>query len=200
MNLKPSTGEHGVFIGKTGTGKSELAKRLLPKNKIAIIDPKQEFDFDSSIKVYDKAKNIIRDKPTRFIFRPHAENLSNLSEYDVVYEWLYNRGDVTVYTDELAAFTTSLCYPHYLKVCYQLGRSKRITMLGSTQRPSSIPIVTLSECTHFYAFRVTMPQDIKKTSSFVPGYNVQEFQDQHEFFYHSVKTNTSSRYLLKLKE
>ena len=81
-NIGLQPGEHGIIIGKTGCGKSVLAKHLLQistyKNLI-IIDPKREFE-SSGLVVTDKA-NI---RLSSFHFRPYETDLTNLSVYDTV--------------------------------------------------------------------------------------------------------------------
>lgn len=169
MNLKLRNDERGAIIGRTGSGKSVLATYLLPeRGQLAIIDPKGQFDYDAPI--YSSVGKILLFKPKRFIYRPKPDNFTNLDDYNALYKYCYNRGNIFVYTDDMIGVMNRSIYPHYLQVCYQMGRAKNVAMLSVFQRPAWIPGFLISESNRFYVFPIILPADVKKIRETVPGY------------------------------
>lgn len=158
---------------------------------MAIIDPKRGFEYEG-LKEYDDPKRIIRDNPARFIYRPKPVLLSDLDAYNEVYKHLYMRGDILVYTDDVVGVIPRLTPPHYLKVCYQMGRQKRVACLSSFQRPFSIPMVLKSECQKFYIFKLMTVNDIRDVKQYCPGYDPYAFPDRHTFSFYDTNTMDTS--------
>lgn len=167
-------GNRAVLLGQTGTGKTHLARhRLLPQTgNLGIIDPKGRFDFGPT-EIYETAREILRRKPKRFIYRPRRLELRDVSAHDDVYAFLYDRGNTFIYTDELGSLCRGkhrLSGPPALEDIYCRGRELGITTLTASQRPSRIPIYVLSESQQFYCFFTPFPGDVKRIREMVPGY------------------------------
>jgi energy-coupling factor transporter ATP-binding protein EcfA2 len=175
--------ERGAIVGRTGCGKSRLAFNLIPlSGNVAIIDPKRMFSYPG-ITIYNSYKEILKRKPSRFIYRPNPDELDNIYCYDEVYRHVYEKGNFFVYTDEILGVLDKNRYPRYLKICYQLGREKGVACLSTFQRPASVPLFLLSESNKFYVFRLTLANDIKRVSQFLPGYSG-KLSDKHTFMYY----------------
>lgn len=205
MRLALNPDQRGAIIGKTGTGKSYLARRLLPKKSaLAIIDPKQQFDFPNC-KIYDSADKILKEKPSRFIYRPKPENMSNIADYNKIYRYCYERGNILVYTDDMVGIMDRTKYPHYMGVCYMMGRAKKVAMLSAFQRPAWLPGFLMSESNKFYVFILNQPTDVKKVGDMVPGYDPSSFRREeseagrlHTFYYYSDReTAVAKRFRLE---
>lgn len=187
--LRLGRGERGAIVGQTGTGKSVLSKELIPPyGRVCIIDPKRMFDYPG-IPVYEDPKRVWRDKPDRFMFRPKATALTDLSQYDRIYEYCYTRGDYLVYTDDVVGIMDRSRYPHYLQVCYQMGRQKGVAMLSAFQRPCWLPLFLMSESCKFYIFRLTMQTDVSRVNEFLPGYDPSSLRDKHTFMFYDIYTS-----------
>ena len=201
MNLCLRPDERGAIIGRTGTGKSFLARHLLPtRGALAIIDPKRGFDVPK-VPVFENAKEIIRRKPPRFIYRPNAEHMTDIAAYDAVYKYCYERGEITVYTDDVVGIMERQRFPHYLQVCYQMGRAKNVAMLSAFQRPSWLPGFMMSEANRLYVFPLSYPADKKKVSEMVPGYApdsirpTSDIKDRlHSFWFYSDRETERAVY------
>lgn len=191
--LRLNKDQRGAIIGQTGTGKSVLAKQLIPgnANRIAIIDPKRTFSYD--LPIFTSAREIYRRKPKRFIYRPKPSLLGNLLEMDDVYRYVYNLKDCFLYTDDIVGVLTNTKYPHFLQVCYQMGRELNIACLASFQRPYSVPLFLMSEASKFYAFRTVLANDIKRVNEFVPSYTPLNLPDKHTFFYYDTYKSKEPR-------
>jgi ABC-type dipeptide/oligopeptide/nickel transport system ATPase component len=195
QNLRLNPDERAAIIGQTGTGKSVLATQLLLASKckrIAIIDPKGMFDF-GDIEVVSNPARIIRGKLDRFIFRPKAENLRDLSGYDAVYKYCYDKGDFFVYTDDIIGIMSRTQYPHYLQVCYQMGRAKRVAMLSAFQRPAWVPLFLCSESSKFFLFHLTVKTDIQRVQQFVSDYSASRLHDKFTFLFDDIYSEQESK-------
>lgn len=165
--------DRGAIIGQTGTGKSFLAKYLLPATgKLAIIDPKRTFPVKNiaDVKIYSSASKIVREKPKRFAYRPDPANLRNQDDYDIVYKYVYNMKDVTCYTDDIVGIMDKHKFPDYLQICYQMGREHKVRMLSAFQRPALVPRFLVTEAQKFFVFRLTVKDDVKRVAESVDGY------------------------------
>jgi hypothetical protein len=193
LRLKPD--ERGAIIGQTGTGKSVLATQLLlasSAKRLAIIDPKGMFDYPEDVEVTSNPRRIIGGKLERFVFRPNPDNLMNLEQYDSVYKYCFNKGNILVYTDDVLGIMSRTRYPHYLQVCYQMGRAKNIGMLSSFQRPAWLPLFLCSESSKFYLFRLTVGDDVKRVQQFIPDYDTRRLHDKHTFLFHDIYQSEQS--------
>lgn len=180
--------ERGAVIGQTGTGKSTLSRTLLNGVKrVAIIDPKREFDFPEC-PVYSSLKMLKLRKPERFTFRPSEDDLQDLNLLSEVYRYCYNLGNITVYTDDVVGIVRRMTYPRYLGVCYQMGRSKKVAMLSCFQRPSALPLFMTSEAQKYYIFKLALKDDIKRVSEYCLGYTSNMLSDRHTFAYFDATT------------
>lgn len=186
LDLRVKNGARGAIIGQTGTGKSFLARRLLPKNgPLAIIDPKRQFECD--LPVFESVKAIHFRRPKRFIYRPKPEEFLDLSRLSEVYKYCYEKGGFFVYTDDAVGVIDRNKYPQYLAICYQMGRQKGLTMLSSFQRPARVPLFLVSESSQFYCFRLTLGNDVKTVQEYCYGYTP-DLADMHTFSYYNIYT------------
>jgi hypothetical protein len=197
-DLQLRSDERGAIIGASGTGKSYLAKRLLPSHgKLAIIDSKRQFSFDAV--VLETAKAVKWNKPDRFIFRPKPDLFGNLNELNEVYKYCYEKHPFYIYTDDVIGIMQNMRYPHYFAVDYQMGRAIKVSCLSSFQRPARVPIFMMSESTKYYCFRLNLLDDIKRVREFVPGYDPTTFSNDHEFYFYDVRSgkSTAKKYIIK---
>jgi hypothetical protein len=194
-NLRLNPDERGAIIGQTGTGKTVLANQLLLASKakrLAIIDPKGMFEPLEDVEVTANPRRIIGGKLDRFIFRPNPDDLTNLDAYNEIYKYCFKKEDFLVYTDDVLGIMSRNRYPHYLQVCYQMGRAKRVAMLSSFQRPAWLPLFLCSEASKFYLFRLTIGDDIKRVQQFVPDYDTRRLHDKHTFLFYDIYESEKS--------
>jgi hypothetical protein len=185
--LRLKKGQKGFAVGQTGTGKTFLCEHLLPADGLlGVIDGKRECNA-FNCRVFDDPRKLIRAKPDRFIYRPKPQWFASHGGYDAVYKYCYERGNMFVFTDEVLAVCKGRTVPHWLNVCVQMGRSKGITMLSGTQRPSWIPINLITEARKLYAFRLSYPDDVKKMEYLIPGYDKSNLPERY-FYYRDVST------------
>lgn len=201
-DLRLGADQRGAIIGQSGTGKSFLARRLLPASgQLAIIDPKRMFDYGTDVQVFDSASRILKVKPKRFIYRPIPSELANLAEHDRVYRYAYERGNFTIYTDDVVGIMTRSRFPDFLRICYMMGRQKNVSMLSAFQRPAWLPMFLCSESVKFYCFYLGMKQDQDKVSEWCNGYDPRALlAEPHAFFFQSyAKPHMMTAVKTKLK-
>ena len=185
LQLRPD--ERGAIIGQSGTGKTYLAVRILPSTgQLCIVDPKRLLKYDKNVKVYTNAKRILWDKPKRFIYRPKPKDLDNMDAYNLVYKYCYERKNFFVYTDDVVGIMDRTRYPKYLRICYQMGRERKVAMLSTFQRPAWVPMFLCSEATKLYCFRLTVIEDVRRVRSLIPGYDLDKLDHKHTFCYHDI--------------
>jgi energy-coupling factor transporter ATP-binding protein EcfA2 len=196
-SLRLGKDERGVIVGRSGTGKSTLAGQLIPRTgNLCIIDAKRLFECPlTDIQIIESAGELRWKKPLRFMYRPRPSNLNNLADYDIVYRYCYDKGNVFVYTDDTIGIMRGNRYPHFFQVCYQMGRAKNVACLSCTQRPVNVPGFMISECTRFYLFGLNKLDDIKRVQEMVPSYDPSQFTGPFDFLFDDLKTRKPGRVL-----
>jgi hypothetical protein len=187
-------GERGVAIGGSGTGKSELVLRLLPlRGRLLVLDPKRMFDAEYlGLNIIDDPRKF--GNRSRILYRPKDSLLSDIPAYDQAVKTFYNKGECTIYSDDLVGIMDRNRYPNSLKLAYMLGRSKNVSCIASVQRPANVPTFVLSESNHFFVFKLVMPQDVKKMRELLHDYNPELIeQNRFSFQYNDMRFSEKSK-------
>lgn len=162
QNITPGPTDRAVFVGQTGSGKTTLAQHLCATRRFVVaLDPKALLKWPGYVRV-TSLDRVIALKPTeapRIIYAPALDELTDPDTINTFFRWVYERGNCTVYIDELYAITSGDIYPYYLGACYTRGRERKVETWGATQRPARVPQIVFSEAEHLYAFKLRMPQD-----------------------------------------
>lgn len=192
--IKLGRNDRGVVIGKTGCGKTTLAKFLIedytkpysvtwnPKGSDNVYEWRQKH-VKTLAQLYDESEEY-----NRLVYTPHptvAEEFNNQNEF---FYWIYERGRTRLYIDEATAIVYSANkVPRFLLAVLNRGRERRISTLTATQRPSGVPMNILSESEHYYIFKTLLPQDKVRIEQ-ITGISVemQEELDDYQFYYFNV--------------
>jgi hypothetical protein len=197
--------DRGVLIGKTGCGKTTLARFLIeddakpysvtwnPKGSDGVMRWRQTH-VTSLKEMYDLEGD---DEAERMIYTPSpfmARNEDN--QYELFY-WIYERKNTRLYIDEATEIIYSANKPRdYVTAVINRGRERGISTLTATQRPSGVPMNILSESENYYVFKLLLPQD-KQRVELITGITV-EMQDElrdFEFYYFNVSRGLLPRKL-----
>jgi len=133
-------------------------KRLIVLDPKAMIDPAQwHLDWVDN----QGLRDLQRGKDARLLVRTYDS-----SEWNLYLQAAWEATNVVVYIDELYALVEfgRIAPPRILSQLYTQGREKKVGVWGSTQRPSWVPLFTLSECDWFFAFRTQLQDDRKRLS------------------------------------
>ncbi len=189
VTIKPS--ERVFLAGKTGSGKTYIAKHLLRSfRRLVVFDPKGTLS-DWNLEPWNRSamRKLKRGEDIRA--RVTFGIVKEIDEaWEAVFIDLYENagGDFCVYIDEtygVVNFGTRP--PPGLTALYTRGREFGIGMWASTQRPLGVPLIEKSEAEHFFSFRLILRGDRQHMAEFM-GEELAErvIPDTHGFFYKSV--------------
>ncbi len=185
--------QHVFIAGKTGSGKTTLAMFLLFNvNRLIVVDNKDSLaDWNVENDTPINRLKVKDEKPIRIRVITNEKAIPLL-------ELAYITGNVTVYIDEMSALVPPRSKPP--QVIYDLlqrGRSRNISVWSSTQRPTLVPLESISEATHFFVFRLNLEDDRKRIASIAGKKMLEPVKDKHGFFYLNDETD-NFRYFRKM--
>lgn len=150
------------LYGRTGCGKTTLAKYLLSKAKTpyAILDPKHDYKQKGVpvVKRFDKEleRQIIRVEPDAFEMEAWD---------DTIYDIWRHRNRI-IYADELTLISPARTLLPAAGRAIRTGRSVNIAFWSGSQRPKDIPSAVFTETEHFFVFQLVYQADRDKVVSF----------------------------------
>lgn len=143
------------IIGPTGSGKTQLARALLVTRRNAIaVDTKRTEDWSEFGPVV-YGEEIYRAKAGRFAFAVPGEFLVDETLPERFFRWALRNRNRVIYCDELL----DIMPVPALKILATQGRSANVGLWTATQRPSGVPLYTISEAQHYFIFYLRLPQD-----------------------------------------
>lgn len=168
----PDYGQHLVFAGTTGAGKSYLAQEMLKKfDSYFAIDTQDSLSLNA-VKI-DNPKTLklklMVFKKIRYV--PKPEYL-HVSWWNYVFKSILETSTKKkpkpriIYIDEIYHIGYGAGFPAWLPKAITTARQRKLSFWISTQRPSQIPMPVLSECARFFIFYLGYEEDIKKLAKF----------------------------------
>jgi DNA helicase HerA-like ATPase len=184
--------ERVLLAGKTGSGKTWFAERLLiPVQRLIVIDPKATLAPWSLIEPGKRQwSQFDRGGAGRFrILPPVADDID--AWYEELFEHLYEAGDLTVYIDEAYAVAPPGSKPgKWLSALYTRGRERGIGVWAATQRPAWIPLFLISEADWLIIFRLNLEADRRRLASIAGDEVMGRVPNPHGFFLYNVEEGT----------
>lgn len=222
--LIPKATDRAIFVGPTGSGKTRLAEYMLAfYRNVVIVDPKRGWFFKRNktsetgyinrfkqpiyvaedLDALADALNEQREKPHHVLYRVPKEHTvrEHSDKLDEVAAMVFERGHTTLYYDELYTVANGSDFqrraPNYF-YCVTQGRSKKIGVWGSVQRPSWIPLIALTETEVRSTFFLRSGDDRKRMDKVmgdgIPWERLQRFH--HSFVQANDMETTGVRTLL----
>lgn len=206
--IKIETNDRCLFVGRTNSGKTTLAKMLMllammsikrEGQEFRILDPKHSASFDSLLNFpvdtdYDPKK---RQQTIRTKAEPDADQ-SHF--YDGIMADIFRRQNTLVYVDEITLVTPNRPVTPAYGALIRQGRERGIGVWSATQRPFDIPKICFTESEHIFIFQLTDENDRKRVSQFT-GDEVKgriDYVKGHDFLYYNVMTNVCEKKVLNL--
>lgn len=171
-------GQHVTIVGTTGSGKTTLARQLLPiRDYVTVMATKAR---DTSLYtplermgyvVTDTFDADDTDEP-RVIFRPKLDAPTRTARDEQAEAFrealidVFNTGGWAIYADEVRYLTQYLGLATEMELLWLQGRSLGVSLIVSTQRPVSIPLLAFDQADHLFLFRNTDRQNVQRMSEF----------------------------------
>jgi energy-coupling factor transporter ATP-binding protein EcfA2 len=157
--LAPKSDERALIVGRTGSGKTTLAERLLWHYPyVAAFDVKRRM-FWRGFERHATLASLQRSEHSHLIYAPGIEEFDDEEAIDAFFRWCYERENTMVYVDEAMMLTNGDDMPRWYKAVVTLGREPKVGCISSTQRPKKIPQVLLSEVDCIFQFTLQLEGD-----------------------------------------
>lgn len=187
-------GQHVLFVGKNGTGKTTLAEKILSaKQYVIVIDTKGELRW-SGFQITSDAEKAFND--THTILRPNGD----LRKVEHVFRRALKEGGWHVYVDELYMIgigSVQRFPPSFIEALTR-GRSKKVTVYMGTQRPRFVPVFVFTEPRHIFVFNLSSRYDRVHVAKSVGDERLATKMQGHQFLYANTDQETVVRSELHL--
>jgi hypothetical protein len=168
-----------LIFGKTGTGKSTLAKELIKdQNRVIIIDPQRE--YNETI--------IFENIPSLWDYIEKNENFGVLScrfETDLEIDYLFRTckiiGNLTLVVEEAEIYISPNARSGYFLDLVRYGRHKGVKIIGIARRRAELSADFRGMCEVIYSFKQTEPLDIDAMKKLSNDFNGLENLKDHDF-------------------
>ena len=159
------------IFGKKRSGKSMFAKVVLWPNieNCILYDLKFEHNDlaeDKSVYIAHNLEGVIELIETRnvkkVVYQPYNRDVE---DFNKLAEFVFYRGNITLWVDELKSISTPLTCPYYLGECIRLGQIRGIGVILVSQRPAMIPSLAISEADVIVSFRLQLLIDAQKIAA-----------------------------------
>jgi hypothetical protein len=147
-----------ALVGTTNSGKSYLARYLLKDcQRLIVANPKGLPEVPKEFKLIPWAKGyklLERGEPARV----HLPPQTSAADWEAAFDAIFRLRGVIFYLDELYGVgppTGSIG----LNKLYTQGRALNIGVWASFQRPTRVPLFTLSEASWVFTFRLRLKVD-----------------------------------------
>nr|BFD59659.1 hypothetical protein CKG001_17660 [Bdellovibrio sp. CKG001] len=173
MKFEAGKNVHFTIVGKTGSGKSYLARQLLKKDfkRQVIFDPVMDWHdgiiVESWAAFAEKIMLFAKLKEFKLIFRFSPDDPHKPETLNEALRVIYHIGNIQVVIDEIQLFCTPHYMPPYMENLYFIGRHKNIGVMGITQRPSKLNKSALAQSTHVFVGQLHERNDIRVVADFL---------------------------------
>jgi len=188
-----------AFLGKTGSGKTYAAKRLVwdPLDRVIFHDWKDQENEDLNAPVLrsldDVHEALFAEKEEerlyKFAYVPDPTT-DDYEEWEELCRLVFEKGDFHLMGDEIKGIyqkgnSVRPITDHHEAIMTR-GRSRGVGITNVSQRPKKIPMEVISEAEHLFAFRLNLSDDRDRIGEVVGDEHKDQLADltTGEFLYH----------------
>lgn len=203
FNIKPS--ERAFLVGKTGGGKTTMAKYLLTeiakKWRVVIIDAKHDWLGEHPAWAGRKEPGTIK-KPHLVeefnpalrvqVFQPASPAYKDPRLDKLCYDILSSRR-VFCYIDDINRVATSTVIPQGINALWTEGRSLQVAAWAGAQRPLRIPEFLRSQAEHWFVFWIGGTKDRRFVAdeTNTPDIATNRLRDYRYYYYHEPSMDSA---------
>jgi DNA helicase HerA-like ATPase len=175
--------ERVVFLGRTGSGKTTLADKLIRSigYRTVVFDPKHAWEFPGYklVTEYDPDPHTVRQ-----LFRPRSSAAEGWSDADGFLRQIWShRIPTIVYIDEITKLSTRYRTLPILEDIVRLGRQVGIGAWYASQRPRDCPTLFFTEAEHWMAFDLRNGDDRKRVAEYLGERARNRLSEPYSFWY-----------------
>jgi DNA helicase HerA-like ATPase len=175
-------GDRVTIFGKTGSGKSVLARAIIRSYSRAILaDPKGRATVDDWPIVYGSSAFVAAWPATPRIVVRLGPGEDRRKWLDAIAWHVYRHGETAFVLDETIGVVDANRGSAGLDALLSQGRELGITGVVCTQRPSRIPPAIISEADHLFVFRLNRREDRETVADTIGPYST--LPTPHAFSY-----------------
>jgi hypothetical protein len=189
-SISLQTSDRALFLGRTGSGKTTLAKAFLAITpRWVILDAKHTVRVPGVPirKTFNRHldRQIIRVEPDEW----------ELERWSDVIDAVWRRGNAVLYVDETTLITPPRTILPALGKAIRTGRERGLGVWCGSQRPKDIPSAVFTEAEHFFVFQLTFAADREKVRSFTHDGlgRLMRSLSGHDYVYYNVLANKAIR-------
>ena len=189
--ILPGPTKRTILIGRTGTGKTTLAGWIFSKMDFnarpwVAVDYKSEELFNMIGKRYIKPLKVggMPGKKGLYRMEPRPDQDEEMEDW----LWkIWQRENVGLFIDEISLVPKIAAWKGILRQ----GRSKRIPVIGCTQRPVGVERETFSEADYFGVLDLTHPDDRTLVNKYTnDALERGALRDHHSWWYDVARKKT----------
>lgn len=191
--IKISSNERVFIAGKTQSGKTTLCKFLLHTAKRLIcIDGKDGMDTDWNLTDYEEG---LDDRRIKNLDDYRIRLVNDKEQIIRVLNMAYMYGNTIIYIDEVTATIEPMTKaPQVIVDIWTRGAGRNIGGWANTQRPTSIPLIFLSEAENDFIFNLGLDKDRKKIADNIGSKAELKTKDKYGFYYYDMKSGKLNYY------
>lgn len=203
MNIFIPPNSRTIICGKTGSGKTYLAERILKDTKrLVVLDIKNNLAGRMHLQpgTMKNWSHLLRGKNIRIQVKYPPPGADLTDYYETICGRILSVGNCVLYIDELydVIGKTGGEIPYNFRAIYSRGREPiyktingedkliggNIGVIACTQRPSRIPLLVMTEVEQFFIFRLQNPDDRITTAGYTGQLVREQIPDEHGFYYY----------------